>query len=519
MKKKIILFLSLASALLGCLGLAACKPTSKIEDLEERGYTVSVTYDANGGTYLNRPGVSIMDMFNPDNFETDSNGEIHILLTEPTAASRPTSSSSTSITLRKDGYFFAGWYETRTVKTVEGTPVDENGRELILQEDGTYLYADPTESEKNVSVTPAYEYDGYWDFDATWDIKPSEIESTLSKTLYAGWVPYYEFNYYYQKDGAWTQYATTKFDYKTTNAEGSKTSDKDTIWLPRWQDGMMQHEHAYANESVYTFPKQSGMTFSTAYLDAACTQELTQGSFEHRGTLDYEHALALNRVENIYVVFEEGERYQIETAKQLQDNFNLNGLYEIKADLDFAEYTWPAGFMRGTFTGKMYASEGNTFAIKNVDLKYASSSSASYGGLFGELGAGAEIKNLSFENITLDMASVTLANDSNFGLFAGYIQETAVVSGVSVGGALKLGQVTSRFSTYNFHLIANGKTDGITKTSIALSVYGQSLGTNEYTYTVIPSSVSVASSGEITLEISSSIERLDRETYNINIEE
>lgn len=516
--------LSVACALFCCLGFTACKKNTKIEDLEERGYTISVSYDANGGEYLNRPGITIMDMFNPDNFQADANGEIHIRLKEPTDPTRPTSSSN-SISLKKDGYFFAGWYEQRTVKTVEGVPVDENGRALVLTSSGTYEYVTPTADEQGIAVTPAYEYDGYWNFSNTWDIKPAEINGTLSKTLYAGWVKYYEFNYYYyqeddtataQDESGWTLFGSNTFDYKTTNAEGSKTADKDTIWLPDWKDGTMNHEHMYANESIYTFPKLSGMTFSKAYLDEACTQEITQSSFVHRGTLDYAHAIAQNRIENIYVVFEKGDYYKIETAKQLQDNFNLSGIYEIKAELDFEGFNWPAGFTKGSFVGKMYASEGQTFAIKNVNVKYATTANAMYGGLFGEICDGAEVKNLSFENVTFDIASAQLANDANFGLFAGVVQDNAVVEGVTVGGTFKIGSIISRFDKYNFHLlVGNGKVDGITKTLIKLQVYGTMLpevdGVVKYRYFV--KDVSIATNGVITLTISEFIG--DNQTYEV----
>lgn len=523
MRKKIIWLLSFASALLCCLGLAACDSKTRLEELKEQGYTISVTYDANGGNYSD--DFSLMDIFNPDKFQ-QTEGEIHIPLKEPTDPTRPTKNNK-PITLERDGYFFAGWYEKRTVKMQNGTPVDDNGRALKLLDDGTYVYAELAQGEKETPVIPAYEYDDRWDFSQTWDIKPSEINGALSKTLYAGWVKYYEFNYYYyQEDDAatrenesgWTLLYTQTFDYKTTNAEGSQTADKDTIWLPKWEDGVMDHAHSYANESVYNFPKLTGKTFSKAYLDKERTQEITGGVFEHRGSLDYEHALAINPVENIYVDFTEGEQYKIQTAKQLQNNFNINGWYEITADLDFAEYKWPVNFSKGTFMGKMYSTEGESFAIKNVSVTYTSAGAATCGGLFGELGETAEIKNLTFENVTFDMAVAQLASESNFGLFAGYIQDGATISGVSVGGTFKIGQVSTRFTDYSFHLLANGKTDGITQNTISLQLYGEELG-SQYTYTVVPESTTLAANGVIQLQISSSIEVRDQATYDINKEE
>lgn len=500
--------------------MAACDKNTDLDNLAEQGYTISVTYDANGGEYLNRPGITVMDVFNPDHFEKDVNGNIHIPLKEPTDPSRPTS-SSTSITLKKDGYFFAGWYEERTVKTIDGTPIDENGRALQLQEDGTYKYLDATTEETKLTVTPAYEYDGYWDFANTWDLNPDEIEGTESKTLYAGWVKYFEFNYYYyQQDDAetvedesgWTLFGSHGFDYKTTNATGSQTADKDTIWLPRWNNGIMDHEFSYANQSVYTFPKLSGMTFAKAYLDADCSQEITESAFEHRGELDYEHAVAVNRVENIYVTFEQGERYKIETAKQLQDNFNAQGIYEIKANLDFTGLTWPIGFMSNSFTGKMFATEGQTFEIANISATYASADKASFVGLFGEISDGAEIRNLSFKNVTVDFAVAQLASEANVGFFAGYVQENATISGVSIDGRMKLGNVASIYSDYAFHLYANGSVEGLVAGAVVLELYGQQVF-DIYNYTIIPSSVVLNADKSITLEISSSFVESNEPKY------
>lgn len=168
--------------------------------------------------------------------------------------------------------------------------------------------------------------------------------------------------------------------------------------------------------------------------------------------------------------------------------------------------------------GKMYSTEGESFAIKNVSVTYTSAGAAACGGLFGELGETAEIKNLSFENVTFDMALAQLASESNFGLFAGYIQDGATISGVSVGGTFKIGQVSTRYTEYSFHLLANGKTDGITQNTISLQVYGQEFGT-QYMYTVVPENTTLAANGVIHLQISSSIEIRDQATYDINKEE
>ena len=106
-----------------CAGGAACAEPTIVEDYEKKGYTISVTYDANGGLFFNRPGGAIMDMFNPSEYEADSDGVTRIKLMEPTDPSRPTATSD-KITLTMQNHFFAGWYKNRTVKLVDGKPVE-----------------------------------------------------------------------------------------------------------------------------------------------------------------------------------------------------------------------------------------------------------------------------------------------------------------------------------------------------------------------------------------------------------
>jgi hypothetical protein len=123
MKKKLTLTALLCGLALACVG-AGCDELSKFEEKEKEGYKISVSYDANGGSFLNRPGVTVVDMFNPSKYEKDGNGTVHIKLLEPTDPSRPTSGDGITLTLQN--HFFAGWYKNREVKTVDGKPVDED---------------------------------------------------------------------------------------------------------------------------------------------------------------------------------------------------------------------------------------------------------------------------------------------------------------------------------------------------------------------------------------------------------
>ena len=522
MKKKSKIILTLGCLSAACL-IGGCSASTLVDDYKKKGYTVSVTYDANGGKFLSRDGVTIQDMFNPSQYQKDGDGTVHIKLMEPTDENR-VGSGSESVKLTLSDHFFAGWYKNREVVKENGVPVDKNGRELKQKEDGTYVYATLLDGEKETIVTPAYTYSGYWDFE-TDTIDYTSTMTEYSMTLYAGWVEYYEFHYYYQQDGVWTKMdEVTKFDYKTTNAANSTTADKDTIWLPQWSEGAMNYTHAYANGADYAFPQVENTTFSKAYLDEACTQEIV-GQTEHYGTLDpsYGEGKALNvenRVQNIYVVVDEGEHYRISTAKQLLDNANLKGIYEIQADLDFSGLNWPSTFTYGKFKGQMYSSAGQNYTLSNITAKYSSESS-DYGGVFGRIDDGAKLENLTFENVTVDLSYTGSPKDDRyFGLLAGEIEEEAEIANVAVGGTLKIGKITPR-GDCSFHLIANGKTTGITQTEIALQIYGEKKLNDEtkFNFSIDPNeaeAVTVAEDGTVTINFLSSTKYLTQEIYNIN---
>lgn len=516
MKKKFRLILALSCLFALCAGGAACAEPTIVEEYEGKGYTVSVTYDANGGLFFNRPGGAIMDMFNPSEYQTDTDGVTRIKLIEPTDPSRPTATSD-KITLTMQNHFFAGWYKNRTVKLVDGKPVDETGRELKLvnEEEGIYGYANPTKEEEKLTVTPAYEYSGYWDFEN------DRVEYTgekVSMTLYAGWVQYFEFNYYYEKNGSWTKLADkTTFDYKTTNAEGSNYADKDTIWTPDWKDGAMNHQYPYNDGSSFNFPKISGTTFVSAYTDKAKTEQIVE-SYEHPGKITVDSGengalLVENRVKDIYIVAMQGEQYKIETAEQFVKHANVDGHYELLAnEYDFAKLEWPMTFATATFNGQVKGNGAVTF--KNITVNYASTN-AKAGGVFGGLSATAKLENVSFENVTVDYQTATVMPDASFGLLAGKIDDKATVTGVSVSGAMKIGAVTARAGREpDMNLVANGNLSGVTVGEISLQVYGEQLMENTYYYTCEPTSVAV-DKNTYNVTITFTTKTLDKASYDI----
>ena len=502
MKNRLKFILSLACLSVACISAAACKPRTQLEEYRNQGYVVSVTYDANGGSFLNRDGVTLMDLFNPTDYK-DANGEMHISLIEPTGEERKTSNLE-KITLTMQGHFFAGWYEGREVlRNEKGAVVDTYGVELVENSDGTFSYAATKEK-----ANPAYTYSGYWDFEND-TIDYQESDGIVEKTLYAAWVPFYQFDYYYKPtaNSNWELLTSTTFDYKLVNEAGSKQFDRDTIWTPDWVNGAMNHQYYYDDKSeLYTFPQIEGKTFVAAYTDSACTNKI-EGSLIHHGTLDMQTGIASNRVQEVYIVAEEGTHYRIETAEQLYAHATSDGIYEIVADLDFydtetqTQIAWPAAFECNEFTGKFYGSEGKTYALKNVVAEHSSSSSE-LGGLFGGVAKDAEIKNVTFENVTLDISSTKARmQEGRFGLFAGNIADGAKISGVTVSGTVRVGEIDWVSETCLLNLLANGQTTGITKGEIKLQIYGNlnwATG-NTYYYTINPDTVTVDGNGNVSM--------------------
>lgn len=533
MKKKICTILSLSCIAAACVFAAGCAEKSAVDKLREAGCKVFVTYNANGGKFIGTEKVYLLDGINPDDscWTKSDDGKTHIKLTDPTNKLRPTGTTD-KMTLTKTEYSLAGWYRNRELlKDEKGNALDEAGNVLtqkdemyflkLTNEDGSerkvtvcdgqyfyegkvsageaidgaiikdnaakkYIYAiSKAEAKIAEMVTPAYSYSGYWDF-ATDEIEYAESAGEVSLTLYAGWVPYYQYYYYAKNDsGEWEKYGTTYFDYVLSSSGNEKYADQGEMYLPNWQGGngaMNYSSHTYNDDSTKEFPSIAGKTFKAAYADKECMQQYTD-KITHNGTLDPATALPKDRIQNVYVEFYNEEMFKIETAEQLAANAKTNGSYEILNDLDFEKTTWPAVFTTGAFTGKMFsATDKKSVTLKNVKAQY--SATTANGGLFGLIAADAQLKNLRFENVTMDFASVTCSEtDTGYGLFSGNVDEAVQIENITVSGAkLRLGIIQLQ-SGYKINLLANGNASGITQEGeTALEVYGEAAIDCSYYY-------------------------------------
>ena len=314
--------LKLKASLIALLGLATitfvtgCSgDKTPYETNNEDNYTVSVKYDANGGTFTTNTSV-IVDSFSLDDLKENSDGMMEIALISPDNSDR----GNDAFKAAKNGYFLAGWYAECT----------ENG------------YSDKWDFEEDLlEVDPKKEY--------------SADEPVL--TLYAAWVPMFEIEFYSLDSGEYMESYT--FDPTTV----------DKINVPTWDEKTGAIE-------MYHFPERKGYTFNKAFYDKDGQNPLDTEAVVHPGVVDYETGLAENPVLKLYVDWLEGEWYHIYNTEQFVENASINGNYEIHADLDFTDEIWPTSLMYGNFNGVI---KGNGHTFKNIELTQTNNSKVNAG--------------------------------------------------------------------------------------------------------------------------------------------
>ena len=358
-------------------------------------YTVSVKYDANGGSFTTNTPV-IVDSYNVQDMKTNSAGMAQIALIEPENAQR----GKNAFTAVNNGYFLAGWYAERTE-----TGTDANGN-------------------------PTYTYSGKWDFAADrLEVDPNAAHTASEPvlTLYAAWVPLFEVQFYALDSGE--SLGSYSFNPQAQDAGSVPVLDEET--------------GAY---EMYHFPARNGYTYAGCYYDAAGTQAVTTGALEHPGTVDMATAQAENSVLSVYVDWVEGEWYHIYNVEQFLDNASVNGSYVIHADLDFEGEIWPSSLMHGTFNG---AIQGNGHTFSNITMEQTNNSKTATG-LFGGLGETASVTDLNLQNVSLTIKKGTRMAGSSFGLFAGTVSEGAEIANVTVADSRLLIDAAAYFGTDDY---------------------------------------------------------------------
>ena len=289
LKTKGILILILMLAALLVTGCAQEPTPYEVNDAEH--FTVSVKYDANGGTFTTNTSV-IVDAYDA----AATNGRIALL--PPDAAAR----RNDAFTAVNNGYFLAGWY-----------------RECVKQSNGTCTYSGRWDFEKDLlEVDPAGTY--------------SSAEPVL--TLYAAWIPMFQINFRDLQSGEILDIYT--FDPNTGVNFTVPTLDEET--------GAVE---------MHKFPERSGYTFDSVYYDAEGAQIVDTAEVVHTGTVNYENGTAENGTMDLYIDWTEGEWYHIYNVEQFLDNASVTGNYVLHADLDFEGRIWPTTLMYGNFSGSI----------------------------------------------------------------------------------------------------------------------------------------------------------------------
>ncbi len=381
MKNKIKVLLLVVTAAACMVACGGKKTPYQVNDSEN--YSVSVRYDANGGFFTTDTSI-IVDSYNISGNKVNSDGKVSLAL-------RPTDDptrGNDAFKVTKNGFIFAGWYTER----IESKDAVGNV---------TYTYKDKWDFAKDLLEV---------------DTNKNHSAEKPVLTLYAAWVPAFTVEFY----SLGTNELIGSVNYDPTVTDG--------LEIPAWdtKTGAMK---------MKDFPKKSGYTFNGVYFDAEGTNLVEGEKVAHTGKINYENGTATGNVMKLYVDWKEGEWYQIHSAEQFVDNANLNGCYEILADLDFTDEIWPTMFVYGNFNGVI---NGNGHTFKNIAIEQTNNSKNN-AGLFGSLSEKANVNNLTFDTVSFVIKSGTRVIGTNYGLLAGTISSEAEITDIKiVNGAIMI---------------------------------------------------------------------------------
>ncbi len=468
MKKRTKIIIGLAALCAGTLIFGACSSNrGPYEDYAKEGFTFSVCYDANGGKTAGRDNTKVVDTYPSEQVKKG------IKLYAPDDPQR-----GEGFNVERSGYFFAGWYAVRSPRVNgEGQPLDEEGNVCseardLLDAGGNPVYDDDGNVEKTYyskeGKPQGYTYSEKWDFNSLLTRDDFEYkEGEYAFTLYAAWVP----NFGYELEGQeqeWTCAVCGEAYYgekpeKCTAAVGAadETGKVPTCGSIEFNDaGLVWHsvtsylyDPTRVDDSTLSLPtwnEQTGVleygklsqpldkTFLSAY---ATAEEYESGknavtAFENHGSWDEETATATGNIARFYAKWDKGLWYRVSTKEQFAANAGAGRSIDLFADLAYEETDeWPAALSGGEFSGTF---RGNGHKISGVAV-HQTSTTDTYYGLFGRITATAVFENITFENITFSFEAASNKPGSMFGLFAGEMSSSAVMTNVAVSGTFVIG--------------------------------------------------------------------------------
>lgn len=432
MKKQTNLILAVGLLLAAILCLSGCSGNwaPPYASLDQTGYNVSVRFDAGDGVFAGTKDVYIVDAFSFDNAITAEDGSMGFYLLSPDDPLR----EEGAFTVSRNGYFLAGWYTERSPRiNDQGEPLDD--------------YGVPTSESGRPQ---GYTYSGKWDFASdllTVDPNGSYSSDTPVCTLYAAWIPYFNYMFY-------------AVDSESGDVELLETSQSIDLELPEWsmKTGKLD---------LKKFPESDNKTFDAAYLSSDLSVPMTEKICGADQYVDYETGTTSTESISIYTTWLEGSWFKVYTAEQLFNNSYLDGNYMICADLDFSEEVWAPTLTKGKFVGTII---GNGHTISNVSV-IQSDNAQMFGGLFGALDSGALIQDLNFENISYTISAGSRMQGAAFGLLAGSVATDAVLDHVSISGTLSISESCYPSSSYLIGLLCgSGEVTNVDLGSISCKV-------------------------------------------------
>lgn len=375
MNKKLLVTIVLALCVVVALAVVSCNQwDTPYKQLNKDGNTVSVKYNINGGVFLETPDVTLVDVFSLDSAKSLSDGKKSIVPIDPANETIRGAIQTAS----RSNYLLAGWYVT------------------TVNADGSYTI-----------TNQKWNFGDAFQFDAS---KAKNAETPVL-VLSARWIPFTTFNIFAQNnDGSFPSEPTS-----VVNAE--------FLDYPTWNEstGKLRYNQ---------YPAITDKTFDKAFYSSDMSQEITT-NVQGNSYFDEELNDFVTESVNVYVTYKQGNWFKIYNASAFINNASSSAIYDIQADLDFENATWPATFSSNTFNGKIY---GNNHKFSNINAKqYAESTKFSYG-LFGIIGSSALIKDVTFNNVSFTISGMDNANGdpSYYGLLAGKIESGAQLTGVSV---------------------------------------------------------------------------------------
>lgn len=474
--KAIFSLLGITVGALALGGVTACS-SDHYNQFREEGYNVRVYYDSNKGTFGDEGRViNVVDVLNRENYDVDAEGNVNIPLIDPCSPLR----GEGQMNIRRASYTFVGWYQSRelrysTNEKGDKVPVDIYGCERIEQD-----VFDKDGKKTGVKYVNEYGMDWVQDYvySDPWDFNTDKLSVSATKSykkdeyalkLYAAWIPNMSFAYYAEGDNGWEMIGLTDFEYSRSSEVNANGYKENEIVAPTYVGGEGAMNHKLGST---TFPSVEGKTFTGLYASESKTESLEK--IAHSGSYDVATAVAKDPVVKVYTTWKDGVYYKIETAQQMNKNGSSSGIYEILNDIEFTDTVkWPASIVNDTFTGKIL---GGGHKISGISVSQTNGSQ--YSGIFGNISSSAVIENVTFENATLTINLPKQSGEAGYGLFAGYVNSSAQITGVSVSGSIVLkstrnyaANVTNKWCIYGL-VVGLGDSKGISFENVKLKIAG-----------------------------------------------